>query len=1224
MDYQIINQLEELDAFVKFADGKVFFRGHDLYKSKAVFEVKKIAESSYFFTVVGSSGSIYGVNIIFNQGRISHSCTCPYTLTPICKHKVAAALQLKDVLGKDVQEGARFQAMTVPGLDLANFSETKYFNTSKINKAAKISENKGVKKIKDDNQAIICKVSDGLSFEVIFQFYKRSHLLRSYCTCIQDGPCEHMLASLYYLSAKYGSQVFFDRLDFSEEKAQLLKESKINPKDPIVPHLEFSADENGYKLLYQGKMLDNITNFKGFVHGLSNDPEDLEVKKLQDEEIVVFIIDLNRANIPIITPAVGKLTKNKSRLKGQISELNSDQTSQYSYLMNATLQELIFRALDIRNRFTSDVKYKSKEKLFKELMSKSFRLIKDLKNQWIFLNEGGYSSWRGYVPRQLEKVRVSEDQIVTSLVITEEEMAVRLKPSFSLKNKEGKIHIPVQSSYHLISLDDELIPWSSYDDYSMAQYFNFDENIEKIFSKHDSNTNIEHLINTINNKFNTHMPELQNKISESPVAKIYLSESDPFLIITPVIAYGDFEFSIKDEIKSNVVRKDGSFFHIERDKAYENEVLAFIVQLHDDFDPNTYLEYFYLHQKQVLEDFWFMDFYQKCNEQNIQIFGLKELRSIKYSPHRPRVSYQIKSDINWFDLEIQIQYGDQKASLKNLRKAIVNRQDYVRLNDGSLGLLPSEWLEKFHSMIELGSIDDQSVKLPKTHFLLVERLYHEAEQKDSNLLYEFAEKKKLLDSFKEIENVRKPRQLKANLRDYQKGGLNWFNFLAKFEWGGCLADDMGLGKTLQMLAFFLHLKENNPDKTLQFLVVCPTTLLFNWQNEIEKFCPDLAYFVHWGANRPTNSVQWQQNDIILTSYGTMVNDIALFKEHLFEVAVLDESQAIKNPSSLRYKACRVLQAHHRFVLTGTPIENNSVELFAQMNFLNPGLLGSLNAYKKNFATAIERDNNPKTLQYLKDILKPFILRRTKEEVAKELPEKTEMVMFCEMQQEQREVYEAFRDEIRTNLMTKIAEEGLKDTRFNVLEGILKLRQICDSPALLKDRGDFGSASIKADELLRHVEEKTGNHKILIFSQFVKMLQIISRRLDGHKITYAYIDGQTKKRGEEVAKFQEDENVRVFLISLKAGGTGLNLTAADYVYLVDPWWNPAVETQAIDRAHRIGQDKHVFAYKMICKDTIEDKILALQKKKKDLADELITSEGSFVKTLSKSDIEMLFS
>jgi non-specific serine/threonine protein kinase len=450
--------------------------------------------------------------------------------------------------------------------------------------------------------------------------------------------------------------------------------------------------------------------------------------------------------------------------------------------------------------------------------------------------------------------------------------------------------------------------------------------------------------------------------------------------------------------------------------------------------------------------------------------------------------------------------------------------------------------------------------------------------------------------------------------------------LREVQWGGILADDMGLGKTIQALSFIHFLKEEKG--TLKALVVCPTSLMYNWQNEIKKFTPTLNYYLHHGGSRLKNGLMQNDIDVIITTYGTLRSDIKEFAEVNFDYVILDESQAIKNPSSKIAKAASILKANNRLCLSGTPLQNNTFDIFAQMNFLNPGMLGSQEFFKSEFSVPIDKFGEKEQKDHLRKLLYPFILRRTKEQVAKDLPEKQEMILFCEMGSEQRKIYDAYRNDFRDKILGVVQEQGIQKSQLTILQGLMKLRQICDSPAIIKEKDGekFPNTSVKLEEIGREITENISNHKALIFSQFLGMLALIREKLEELGVDYEYFDGSTAAidREKAINRFQNDGTCRVFLISLKAGGVGLNLTAADYVYIVDPWWNPAVEQQAIDRTHRIGQTKNIFAYRMICNDTVEDKIIKLQEKKRALAKDLITDDEGFVKSLTKEDVEYLFS
>jgi SNF2 family DNA or RNA helicase len=449
--------------------------------------------------------------------------------------------------------------------------------------------------------------------------------------------------------------------------------------------------------------------------------------------------------------------------------------------------------------------------------------------------------------------------------------------------------------------------------------------------------------------------------------------------------------------------------------------------------------------------------------------------------------------------------------------------------------------------------------------------------------------------------------------------LGWLEFLQEFRLGGCLADDMGLGKTIQVLALLMDRRKNQSEKHPSLIVV-PKSLLFNWHQECTRFTPQLSVLEYTGLDREALRAEFERNDIVLTTYGTLRRDILHLKETRFDYVVLDEAQTIKNSGSQVAKASRLLQANNRVALSGTPIENHLGDLWSIFEFLNPGMLGRSSIFK-SYANDSEDDN---TRNLLSSALRPFILRRTKRQVASELPEKLEQTIYCDMGTEQQRLYNELRDHYRSSLLGMVQKQGMGKSKMHVLEALLRLRQAACHPALLeKGTEDHGSA--KLDVLVPHLQELLAeDHKALVFSQFTSMLAIVRHHLDRQGITYEYLDGQTRNRAECVERFQTDPDCPVFLISLKAGGLGLNLTAADYVFLLDPWWNPAVEAQAIDRAHRVGQTRHVFAYRLICRGTVEEKIAELQTQKRDLADAILEANNNLIKELSTEDLEMLLS
>ncbi len=706
------------------------------------------------------------------------------------------------------------------------------------------------------------------------------------------------------------------------------------------------------------------------------------------------------------------------------------------------------------------------------------------------------------------------------------------------------------------------------------------------------------------------------KIETKTEQIIYLSDQKNFVSITPVIKYGAIEVPVFS--KKQLFDKDpnGNVFKINRNEDLELKLTTLLSRLHPEFHSQLgESDFFYLHKQKFLDENWFLDFFEELKHHDITILGFNELNNNKINPNKAKVSIHVVSGIDWFSTDIQVKYGKQKATLKELHKSLRNKNKFVQLDDGTMGILPEEWLAKFSSYFKQGKLEGAVIKTPKSNFLDILDTY-EQEFLSKEVWAEVNFFKNKLEHFEEIKVCETPKDLLTKLRDYQQHGLNWLNFLDDFQFGACLADDMGLGKTIQIIAFLLSQRTKHQHNTN--LIVVPTSLLFNWQAEIEKFAPSLKVFVNYGVKKITKKVEFDAYEVILTTYGMLLSDIRFLKNYNFNYVILDESQAIKNPESQRYVAARMLHARNRIVMTGTPIENNTFDLYGQLSFANPGLLGSKTYFRDIYGLPIDRFNDERRSKELQRKVSPFILRRTKIQVANELPSKTEMLIYCEMGEEQRKVYDEYETELRAYIQSKKPEDLAKNS-MHVLTGITKLRQICNSPAILPEEEIKSDSSSKLDVLIKQIENKSSQHKILVFSQFVKMLDLIKKELILRNINFEYLTGQTKNRAEKVNNFQENSEVRVFLVSLKAGGVGLNLTQADYVYLVDPWWNPAVESQAIDRTHRIGQTQKVVAVRLICPNTIEEKMMELQASKVQLADDLIKTDTTILKSLTKEEL-----
>lgn len=691
-------------------------------------------------------------------------------------------------------------------------------------------------------------------------------------------------------------------------------------------------------------------------------------------------------------------------------------------------------------------------------------------------------------------------------------------------------------------------------------------------------------------------------------AKASSSESDKVLLELS-FNYGNYNFQADrlNRVSVSMEKNDGEYiFHrVSRDTEQEKS----IIQKLEDCGLRLKNSRLTLPKAKAFD--WLNN--QKEMLANFELHQIQNGK--KYFLGESTLDLEVTEGVDWFDLQAKIKFGEFEIPFSVVREHILKEKTEIKLPNGEFGVIPESWIIRYKDLFAFTNHDNGGVKLDKIHLSLVREL------KEGDLAKVTVSRKleQLLD-FEKIEEFETPESFKGELRPYQLAGYNWLRFLEEYNFGGCLADDMGLGKTIQALSLLQHEKNTNPGSTS--LLVMPTSLLYNWELEAKKFTPKMKILNHTGVNRNKKSADFGKYDLVLTSYGTTRIDTEILGEFYFNYIILDESQAIKNPDSLISKKVRELNSRRRLILTGTPIENSTLDIWSQMRFLNPGLLGNEAYFRKEYLLPIEKKKDVEKIKKLNVLIKPFILRRDKSQVAKDLPEKVVNIRYCTMSEDQREVYEKEKNAFRSRILDIIETDGIGRSHILLLQGLSHLRQIANHPKMTDP--DYEGSSGKLEEVTYMIESSlTKGHKVLIFSQFVKHLKIVSDYLNKQGLKFAYLDGSTKDRKGQVDLFQTNDEYSIFLISLKAGGTGLNLTKADYVFVLDPWWNPAVEAQAIGRAHRIGQKQSVFAYKYITKDTIEEKILKLQEHKQKLASDLINIEESFVKSLSKVDIQNLF-
>jgi superfamily II DNA or RNA helicase len=590
---------------------------------------------------------------------------------------------------------------------------------------------------------------------------------------------------------------------------------------------------------------------------------------------------------------------------------------------------------------------------------------------------------------------------------------------------------------------------------------------------------------------------------------------------------------------------------------------------------------------------------------------------------------RVSSGVDWLALRLNFESEGVAVTQEELARCLAEGRRYVRLADGSFARLdPQRVREVLQRQAEiLATGGGNGGRLPLSQAGRIEDLL--AQVGRSNVSGDAKDVFKKLKNIEEIKGTRKPRNLKAQLRPYQEQGFQWLWFLHEIGSGGVLADDMGLGKTVQTLALLLAVKNEDSKiegkrKPFKALIVAPTSVVTNWLREIDKFAPSLRHALWHGAERKERQDELEDADVVVTSYALLRRDEEMLKEIAWRYVIVDEAQQIKNPLSATARAAKRLRSDRRLALSGTPIENRLSEIWSIFDFVSPGLLGPLDKFEERYSRPIDAGDKV-AAERLRATIHPFILRRTKSEVARDLPEKIEQDQFCELTGEQAALYAAVLKEVRAQVMGEVERQGLGRSHIQILAGLTRLRQAACDPRLLGLPREFGDEDSGKLVALRDLIETSieGGHKVLVFSQFVSMLHIIKRAMDDDGIGYAYLDGSTKDRQAVVESFQSDDGPPVFLISLKAGGSGLNLTAADTVIHFDPWWNPAVEDQATDRAHRIGQTRVVTTYRLVAKGTIEEKILELAEKKRELVGAVLAEDVGGAKKLTKVDLEELF-
>ena len=1217
---------------------------HDQLMGGIVFRVKDDSYATFYKVYIQKYTEAKSMTV---------RCSCPYNMGDICRHEAAALIRLQDMVDKNMLGNTNIQynqRHTVAKMKHIELKMIKLLSSPGIYATAENilrSTKANILKAADERVEAELTIEGELYPLVIQKNDERNFDTSCKCGETEHPLCEHKTLLFLQLLDAYGANYFDSIRNWDKEKNKLLQIYGYSLDDDLVDRFEFTY-KDGKPFL---KVLDSSIKRVAPGTASARPTEAFIVPKMPDEEVAVAEQPLKRLGIVFnfnaktypnfeVDAVQGESNEDSTAYVGIVEKLDLTKfvdSEAYSEEDKQLLQQVrklqgseINKYLDRNSPFSGiweniihadgdDLPEDTKALIAEYLQPKLKKLFEEqTANHFVFILPKG----KNFTTANLTEIELSEDFIgpvfKVQAVNNHFEIACTVKllgETFPFTDNE--------CNSSLLYLSDEVVYlWQKAEDVLQAEKFLKEGNIK--LSKDDWAEKMKKIILPLTKEYQVEFDKsLVREIkSGEPEVRLQLKEKGDYLVFQPIFTYKGFETKPND--KENIIIPDGDkILIIERNVEAEEAFLKKLENLHSMFvRPDDNKNNLVLRGADVLRNNWFFLFVDAMNEMKISVFGFEALRNFRFNTARPNTHIHVSSGLDWFDAKVEIEFGEQRVGIDEIKTALVNKQSFVQLGDGTLGILPDEWLKRYSLLFKVGDGRTDQLRLSKYHMSVIDELYENRDEKE--LSFELDEKYERLKEFKNIPETLPPAHLKDILRPYQTSGFQWLNYLNDVGWGGILADDMGLGKTVQALSMLHHYKTVN--KSLLAIVVCPTTLIYNWRNEVEKFAPKLTWHIHHGSVRSRDIEELKKHNIIITTYGTLRSDIQVLLKLNFDYVVLDESQAIKNPASKVTRAASLLNAKNKLCMSGTPLQNNTFDIFAQMNFLNPGLLGNMEFFRNEFATPIDKFGEQEPKDHLRKLLFPFILRRTKEQVAKDLPDKTETILFCEMEKEQRKVYEAYRNSFREKILGTIDQQGIGRSQLTILQGLMKLRQICDSPAILNEEVKYPNHSIKLDELAREIEENIGDHKALIFSQFLGMLALIKKKLIKDNIPFEYFDGSTSATDREKAiqNFQNNDECRVFLISLKAGGVGLNLTAADYVYIVDPWWNPAVEQQAIDRTHRIGQTKNIFAYRMICVDTIEDKILQLQEKKRKLASELIADDASFVKALSKADVEYLFS
>ncbi|HEY5408728.1 MAG TPA: SNF2-related protein, partial [Ginsengibacter sp.] len=1131
---------------------EVIRRGKKIHSSGYVelVETDELMHSVTFRIRDDSYSTFYKVTVqkYDEPKNLSVRCSCPYNLGEICRHEAAALFQLQDLIDRNLLSSDSVaiynQRHTVIKMKFIELRTIRMLTgQDNYNEAEELLRSHKINIIDAKNEKVEATLDiEGTNFRLIIQKNEERNFDTS-CSCSETSHslCKHKTALFIHLLNAYGPHYFDSIRNWDKEKNKLLELYGYSLNEELSGKFEFIYKE-GKPFL---KVLD--PSIKRIAPGVVSVPNTLvpaselpetAIASMLKQKRVAIVFNANQTDFPFfsIDAIQGDYDEESEKFIGRVEKLdlskfiNADSFTsgdkqliqQARKLQQAEINKYLNRNSPFSGFWENIIQQENQELpeetkiLITEYIHPKIKNIFQEKNITMYLPAG-----KKFTTENLQSVFTSSHHPTIRFEVTIKGDQFVLNSSIVINDELLKPGDNQWDNILLFLYDEEIFLWKKAEDALIAKKFNKALSI----STKEWPSFLKEAVMPLTKEYEVIFDKSLVKETKDgePEISLVLIEKGDYLLFQPVFSYKGF--SVKPEDKDTIIiPDDDKVLLVHRNSEAEQGFRNKLSGLHSQFatKENGSLV---LKGTDVLRNNWFFLFVDAMKEMKIPVSGFNSLKNFRFNTAKPSTQIHLSSGLDWFDAKVELSFGDQRIGISEIKKALANKQSFVQLNDGSLGILPDEWLNKYALLFKVGQGKENKLRLSKFHLSVIDDLYEKREEKE--LSFELDEKYERLRNFKSIPETQVPDELENKLRPYQVSGFNWLNYLNSVGWGGILADDMGLGKTVQALSMLSHYKKN--EGNLKALVVCPTTLIYNWENEIRKFTPSLNWCIHHGSLRTRKPEDFENYNIIITTYGTLRSDIQLMMKILFDYVILDESQAIKNPSSKVTKAACLLTSKNRVCMSGTPLQNNTFDVYAQMNFLNPGLLGSVEFFRNEFSTPIDKFGEQEQKDHLRKLLYPFILRRTKEQVAKDLPEKTETILFCEMEDEQRKVYDAYRNVYRDKIMGVIEGEGIDKSQLTILQGLMKLRQICDSPAILNEEEKYPNHSIKLDELTREITENIGEHKALIFSQFLGMLALIKVKLKENDIEFDYFDGSTPplERERSIQNFQTNDNSRVF-------------------------------------------------------------------------------------------------